>query len=84
MEQYNPPHPGAFIERVYLKPGKLLFDEVAAKLQVNDIQLTDLLNGCLDVSPELALRLSKLFGRSPKSWLLMQENFNIWKASNSN
>jgi addiction module HigA family antidote len=35
------------------------------------------------VSPEMALRLSKALGRSPESWLAMQDNYNLWQARKS-
>jgi plasmid maintenance system antidote protein VapI len=28
----------------------------------------------------MALRLSKTLGRSPESWLAMQDNYNLWQA----
>jgi addiction module HigA family antidote len=28
----------------------------------------------------MALRLSKTLGRSPESWLIMQNNYNLWQA----
>jgi addiction module HigA family antidote len=35
------------------------------------------------VSPEMALRLSKAIGRSPESWLAMQDNYDLWHAKTS-
>jgi len=35
------------------------------------------------VSPEMALRLSKALGRSPESWLAMQDNYDLWRAKKS-
>ena len=35
------------------------------------------------VSPEMALRLSKALGRSPESWLAMQDNYDLWQARKS-
>ena len=35
------------------------------------------------VSPEMALRLSKALGRSPESWLAMQDNHDLWQARKS-
>jgi addiction module HigA family antidote len=32
------------------------------------------------VSPEMALRLSKALGRSPESWLAMQDAYDLWQA----
>ncbi|MBM4056479.1 MAG: HigA protein (antitoxin to HigB) [Planctomycetes bacterium] len=28
----------------------------------------------------MALRLSKTLGRSPESWLIMQNNYNLWQT----
>jgi plasmid maintenance system antidote protein VapI len=28
----------------------------------------------------MALRLSKALGRSPESWLTMQDNYDLWQA----
>ncbi len=28
----------------------------------------------------MALRLAKALGRSPESWLMMQDNFDLWQA----
>lgn len=32
------------------------------------------------IPPEMALRLSKALGRSPESWLAMQDNYDLWQA----
>jgi len=39
-----------------------------------------LITGKTDVSPAMALKLSKVLGRSPESWLLMQDNYDLWQA----
>ena len=36
-----------------------------------------------EVSSELALRLSEALGRSPESWLAMQDNYDLWQARKS-
>lgn len=80
MQQYSPPHPGAFIRRVYLVPNALSSREVATSLQVNPSAFYRLVNGRAGVSPVMALKLSKVLGRSPESWLAMQRNFDLWEA----
>ncbi|MCP4275797.1 MAG: HigA family addiction module antidote protein [Gammaproteobacteria bacterium] len=80
MQQYNPMHPGIFIKRVYLEPFKVGSNSLARKLQVSGGLISRLLNGKTDVSPAMALKLSKVLGRSPESWLLMQGNYNLWQA----
>ena len=38
------------------------------------------MNGKSSISSEMALRLSKTLGRSPESWLVMQNKYNLWQA----
>ena len=80
MKMYNPPHPGEFIREVYLEPYNLSIRFVAAKLKVSTSTLSRLIKGQSNISSEMALRLSKTFGRTPESWLHMQNNYNLWQA----
>ena len=75
---FNPPHPGEFIREVYLEPLEVSHRQVAAKLKVSPSTFTRLINGQSNVKPEMALRLSKTLGRSPESWLAMQNNYDLW------
>jgi addiction module HigA family antidote len=77
---YNPPHPGEFIEEVYLKPFGLSSRFLAEKLGVAPSTLNRVIKKQSGVSPEMALRLSKAVGRSPQSWLAMQDNYDLWQA----
>ncbi len=80
MGMHNPPHPGEFIREVYIAPNALSVRKVAAGLGVSPSTLNRLLNGQSNVSPEMALRLSKALGRSPESWLAMQDLYDLWHA----
>ena len=80
MNMYNPPHPGEFIEEVYLKPFGLSSRFLAEKLGVAPSTLNRVIKKQSGVSPEMALRLSKAVGRSPQSWLAMQDNYDLWQA----
>lgn len=77
---YNPPHPGEFITEVYLEPNGISGRELAAKLDVAASTLSRILKGVSRVTPEMALRLSKAIGRSPESWLAMQDAHDLWAA----
>lgn len=77
---YNPQHPGEFIQETYLTPCNLSCRFLAKKLDVATSTLSRLLKGQSGISPEMALRLSKALGRSPESWLAMQDNFDLWHA----
>ena len=80
MAMHNPPHPGEFITDVYLEPNHISGRELAAALRVSPSTLNRILNGASGISPSMALRLSKVLGRSPESWLAMQSNYDLWHA----
>ena len=80
MSMHNPPHPGEFIEQVFLQHLSMSRRAVALKLGVAPSTFLRLLKGQSGVSPEMALRLSKGLGRSPESWLAMQSSYDLWHA----
>ena len=80
MSMHNPPHPGEFIREVYLEPLNVSFWIVAEKLKVSPSTFHRLIKGQSNISSEMALRLSKTLGRTPESWLAMQDNYNLWQA----
>ncbi|GJM08364.1 MAG: transcriptional regulator [Lysobacteraceae bacterium] len=77
MAMHNPPHPGEFISSTYLEPFELSCRFLALKLNVAASTLNRVLKGQSGVSPEMALRLSKALGRSPESWLAMQDAYDL-------
>ena len=80
MAMHNPPHPGEFIQATYMEPYDLSCRYLAAKLNVAAFTLSRVLNMQSGISPEMALRLSKALGRSPESWLAMQDAYDLWQA----
>jgi addiction module HigA family antidote len=80
MAMHNPPHPGEFIVATYMEPFGLSCRYLASKLNVAASTLNRVLKKQSGVSPEMALRLSKALGRSPESWLSMQDNYDLWQA----
>lgn len=83
MSMHNPPHPGEFMREVYLEPLGLSYRTVAAKLKVAPSTFNRLVKGQSNVSSEMALRLAKTLGRSPESWLIMQNNYDLWQTKQS-
>ena len=55
-------------------------NQIARRLGVAVSTFNRLIDGVSDVSPEMAIRLSKVLGRSPESWLLLQSNYDLWKV----
>lgn len=80
MRMYNPPHPGGIIKDFCITPLELTVTDAANALGVTRKTLSGLINGRSGISPEMAIRLSKVFGRTPESWLRLQLQFDLWKA----
>ena len=83
MAMYNPPHPGEIIREFCVEPLNINVTEAAKALGVTRKTLSALLNGRAGISPEMALRLSKVFGRSAESWLKLQLQYDLWKTKKS-
>ena len=83
MNMHNPPHPGEFIQAIYMEPFGLSCRYLAAKLAVSPSTFSRIIKKQSGLSPEMALRLSKALGRTPESWLAMQGSFDLWQARNS-
>ena len=83
MRMHNPPHPGEIIRAFCVEPLGLTVTEAALALKVTRKTLSTLLNGRAGISPAMALRLYKVFGRTPEGWLRLQLQFDLWKAEKS-
>jgi antitoxin HigA-1 len=80
MRMHNPPHPGEVIRELCLKPLGLSVTDAAKHLGVSRKALSELLNGRVGVSPEMAVRLSIAFDTTSESWLTMQMEFDLWRV----
>ena len=78
MAMHNPPHPGEFILATYLEPFGVSCRSLAEHLDVAASTINRILKQQSGVNPEMALRLSKVLGRSPESWLAMQDAYDLW------
>ena len=83
MRMHNPPHPGEIIRKICVEPLGLTVTEAAKALKVNRKTLSTLLNCRAGISPEMALRLYRVFGRTPEGWMRLQLQFDLWKAEKS-
>lgn len=80
MRMYNPPHPGEIIREFCVEALGLTVTEAANALGVSRETFSALLNGRSGINPEMALRLSKVFGRTPEGWLKLQLQYDLWKT----
>jgi addiction module HigA family antidote len=80
MDMHDPAHPGEIVREECLKPLGLTVTAAAEALGVTRKALSDLLNGHSGVSPDMAIRLEKVFGGTADTWLRMQMQRELWEA----
>jgi addiction module HigA family antidote len=77
MLMKNPPHPGRVVLQECIEPLGLTITEAAEALGVTRVTLSELVNGRRGISPEMAVRISKVFGGSAESWLVQQAQYEL-------
>ena len=77
----RPTHPGEMLREDYLPDYGLTVSTFAKALGVSRQTVNELLRERRSVSPEMALRLSRLFGNTAEFWLNAQRTMDLWEAS---
>jgi antitoxin HigA-1 len=79
--QIRPTHPGEMLREDFLPDYSLTVSSFAKSLGVSRQTVNELLRERRAVSPEMALRLARLFGNTPEFWLNAQRAVDLWEAS---
>lgn len=79
--EIRPTHPGEMLREDFLPDYGLTVIRLAEALGVSRQSINELLRERRAVSPEMALRLGRLFGNSPEFWLNSQRAVDLWDAS---
>ena len=77
----RPTHPGEMLREDFLPDIDLTASGLAEALGVSRQSINELLRERRAVSPEMALRLARLFGNSPEFWLNAQRAVDLWEAA---
>ena len=77
----RPTHPGEMLRADFLPDYGLTVAGLAEAVGVSRQSVNELLRGRRAVSPEMALRLSRLFGNSAEFWLNAQRAVDLWDAA---
>ena len=74
----KPSHPGALIRNVILPETGITVSELAEYCGVARNTMSKIVNERGDITDDLAIRLSRVLGSTPRFWLGMQANLNLW------
>jgi addiction module HigA family antidote len=70
-------HPGEILKTELIETMGLTLTEAAAMLKVSRQALSNVVNEKADISPEMALRIAKVFGGTPDIWLRLQAKYDL-------
>jgi len=74
----RPTHPGEMLREDFLPDYGLTATGLAVALGVSRQSVNELLRERRAVSPQMALRLARLFGNTPEFWLNAQRAVDLW------
>ena len=77
----RPTHPGEMLREDFMPDYELTVSGLAEAVGVSRQSINELLRERRAVSPEMALRLARLFGNSPEFWLNAQQTVDLWDAA---
>ena len=70
-------HPGIILKEDVIKANNLSIGAVAALLNVSRLTLSKIANGKGAITPNIALRIEKVFGGNADFWLRMQRGYDL-------
>lgn len=76
-----PTHPGELLREDVIPATERSKTEIARLLGISRQHLYDILAECKPVSPEVGVRLGKLFGNGAGLWIRMQAAYDEWQAA---
>ena len=76
----RPTHPGAILREDILPEINITQAALANDLRVSRLKISEILHEKRGISAEMAVRISKVIGGTPESWLHMQEAVDLWEV----
>jgi len=77
----KPTHPGELLFHDVLPALGMTQTELADRLGVSRLTVSELLHGKRALSADMAVRLARLLRTTPESWLNMQQAVDLWELA---
>ena len=75
-----PTHPGEMLLEEFLEPLRITQTDLAERIEVPIQTVNSLVNGRRALTPDTALRLSRVFGTTPGFWVNHQLRWDLYHA----
>ena len=69
-------HPGEILKMEILEGRSLTISKAAKLLDISGSTLTNIVNGKTGITPNVALKIEKVFGGSAKLWIRLQSSYD--------
>jgi addiction module HigA family antidote len=73
-----PTHPGVYVKEIILGKHGLTQGELAEALGLSRLSVNEIVGAKRSITESTALRLGKLTGTTPETWLDLQRNYTLW------
>ena len=70
-------HAGEILRYEVIEPANLTIGEASKYLNTTRLTLSNILNGKSGITPNMALRISYVFGGDAEFWLRLQRNYDL-------
>jgi antitoxin HigA-1 len=81
LPTHRPPtHPGEMLLEEFVKPLGITQSELAERLGISRVRLSEIVREQRGVTPDTALRLEKVLGMSADFWLGLQMKWDLYQA----
>lgn len=77
----RPSHPGEMLREDFMPDYELSVSALAKALGVSRQSINELIRERRAISPQMAIRLGRLFGNSAEFWLNAQRAVDLWEAN---
>lgn len=75
----KPTHPGKILNEDFLKPLGQSQTRLAKEVNTTFRTVNEIVNEKRNISPEMAIKLSRYFGTSVELWLNLQNQYDIYR-----
>jgi addiction module HigA family antidote len=77
---HEPKRPGKMVKSLCLEPLQLSVSQAAKLLKISRPTFSKLINGHLNITPKMAMRLAIVFNTSEELWINLQAGYDLWLA----
>ena len=78
----RPKHPGTILKNIILPELAITQLGLAKRLGVSRRTISEIIRERRPVTPDMAMRLSRVFKTTPKFWLNLQAAVDLWQLDN--